>query len=137
MLERCSSRIRTPQPEPLLDAPLVDQRRRHSPQPEQQADDARTQHAVDIGHSVDTPLPSFAGKAQQTAQPLVTTAVVGLQKIDIQSRKEGFEQRPREHCDTNVGIGIPQGAKGVRQHRHIAHRRIANYQNMSRQLFTS
>lgn len=137
MFERRGGRIRTPQPEPLLDTPLVDARRRHSVQPEQQADDARTQHPVHVGHGVDSPPPRLAGQTQQPEHPLVAACVVGFQKIDVQPREERLEERPREHRNANVGVRFAQCAKGVRHHRHIAHRRIADHQNMSRQLSIS
>ena len=123
------------QPHVFLDPPLVNYRNGDSPQVECRTDHLRTQYVVHVGHRVDLQLGRFAGEPNGTPDTPVRAAGFDIQKTDIQPFEKGMEQRFGRNGHLHLGIRLLQGAERMGQHRHIAHRRSTDHEQVPGQLF--
>ena len=123
------------QPHVFLDPSLVNYRNGDPPQVECRTHHLRTQYVVHVGHRVDLQLGRFAGEPNGTPDTPVRAAGFDIQKTDIQPFEKGMEQRFGRNGHLHLGIRLLQGAERMGQHRHIAHRRSTDHEQVPGQLF--
>ena len=114
-------------------AALVDVGRRDAVQPHREAEGLRAQHVVDVGHGIHPEAPGLGRQLPHAPQRVVHPLRVDLQKVDRKPLEEGIEEPPRRHRDLQIGAGRAQRPQSVGQHRHVAHGRGAQHQQMARQ----
>ncbi len=95
-----------------------------------------TDHAMHVGHSVDAHALRLAGQPPHPHQRMVAPLGVGFEKLDVQPFEERPEKPRRGYGNAQLRIRRAQCAQRMGQHRHIAHGRGADDQQMSRQFFT-
>ena len=119
---------------PLLGMLLVDMGHRNAVEPHDMAERFGTHDAVDVGEPVDAQLARLVGGFPHAHQRMMPPLGVDFQEIDAQPVEERTEQARRGNRDPQLGVGRTQGAQGVRQHGHVAHRRSADHQQMPRRM---
>lgn len=119
---------------PFGQTPLADVGHAYAVQPHREAEGLRTQHAVDIGHGIDPQAPRTGGQAPHAPQRVLGPLGVDIQEVDVEPLEEGAEEGPRRHGHLHVGTGRLEGPQRMGQHRHVAHGRGAQHQQVARPL---